>query len=209
MVERLVWDQEVAGSNPVSPTNSIMKIFLFRHGEIENPSKILPGRLPGFPLSLSGKIEVARKAKELKNQKIQKIYTSPIQRAVESAEIIADTISLKRNKIEVRPEIIEADVMGWQGKPLDEYRQKAEHRQVDYWKTTDVEGIKESGERMLKLLQEIAQNNENAVVVSHGDPIMGAEALINGHNQNINALYIKKGQYLTVVIENGQWRVVR
>ena len=65
-------------------------LYLMRHGEVHNPQAILYGRLPGYRLSEAG-IEQARAAgKWLADKAIRAIYCSPMQRARQTAAIVAD-----------------------------------------------------------------------------------------------------------------------
>lgn len=183
-----------------------MKIFLFRHGEIENPKQLLPGRLPGFRLSQQGRENVIKTAATFKNEDIKMIYTSPLERTMETAEIIADAIGLDPEKIKKQNEIIEVESPKWQGRKSKEFKEESEYIKNPNV-TSDMEGRKDSGKRVFNFLQEIAKKNENAVVVSHGDPIMGAIGYITGKWEVIDKSYIKRGKYYTVEIDGDKWKV--
>lgn len=185
-----------------------MKIFLFRHGDIINQNKVFPGRLPGFHLSEAGREKVRINAYKLRKDGVFKIYTSPLERTVETAQIIADVIDLDRKNIKIIEEIIEVESSVWQGKKYDDFINNSQYIKNPNI-TTDMESRKDSGKRVYDFLKKIAIKNENAVVVSHGDPIMGAIAYITGRWNDINNddLYIKRGTYYTVEINNSHWKV--
>lgn len=64
-------------------------LYLMRHGHVHNPTNILYGRLPGFRLSELG-IQQARAAREwLAGKPIKAIYSSPMERARQTASIVA------------------------------------------------------------------------------------------------------------------------
>jgi broad specificity phosphatase PhoE len=65
-------------------------VHLVRHGEVENPKGIVYGRLPGYHLSLRGKEQAARAAQRLASAPVGAIWASPLERAQETAAIIAD-----------------------------------------------------------------------------------------------------------------------
>ncbi|MDP2667597.1 MAG: histidine phosphatase family protein, partial [Nitrosopumilaceae archaeon] len=66
-----------------------MIIFL-RHGQAKNNTeRILAGRTPGIPLTEVGIKQAKSIAKYLKPLKIHTIYTSPVERALTTADIIA------------------------------------------------------------------------------------------------------------------------
>ncbi len=60
-------------------------IHLVRHGEVENPSRVLYGRLPGFGLSVLGHRMAELAAKSLVGHPITALTASPLQRTRESA----------------------------------------------------------------------------------------------------------------------------
>lgn len=72
------------------------RIHLVRHGEVHNPSGILYGRLPGYHLSELGVSMAALAARELhrEGRDIARIISSPLERALESAEPIGQALGL-------------------------------------------------------------------------------------------------------------------
>lgn len=64
-------------------------VHLVRHGEVANPTKILYGRLPGFPLSDRGRAMARRVAETLADLDVAFVASSPLQRAQETAAPIA------------------------------------------------------------------------------------------------------------------------
>jgi broad specificity phosphatase PhoE len=66
-------------------------IYIVRHGEVHNPTKILYGRLPDFRLSDVGRDQARSAGNALWGKPIAAIYASPLQRAQETAEIIVQT----------------------------------------------------------------------------------------------------------------------
>jgi broad specificity phosphatase PhoE len=69
-------------------------IHFVRHGEVHNPDRILYGRIDGFGLSERGHQMAERAASALATRPIAKIYSSPLQRAVESANPLSHRIGL-------------------------------------------------------------------------------------------------------------------
>ncbi len=64
-------------------------VHLVRHGEVHNPGRIRYGRLPGYHLSERGRQQAQQAAARLEAWPDPVIYASPLERAVETAEIIA------------------------------------------------------------------------------------------------------------------------
>ncbi len=69
-------------------------VHVVRHGEVDNPEKVLYGRLPGYHLSELGQQMADRAAKVLSNYDIAKVYSSPLERAQETAAPISAALSL-------------------------------------------------------------------------------------------------------------------
>ena len=69
-------------------------VHLLRHGEVENPEKILYGRLPGYRLSALGREMAETVAKSVKDRDITVLVSSPLERAQETAQPIAEALGL-------------------------------------------------------------------------------------------------------------------
>jgi broad specificity phosphatase PhoE len=145
-------------------------VYLLRHGAYENPKKILHLRLPGFPLSASGRRRVARIAQFFQNKLIVAVYASRLTRAYQTAEIIAQKIHTNvitdRRLLDIRSPL--------QGKPLT-FIDTVLH---DFYSARYIRGGGETLEavfkRMDQCLRAIAKKHsgKSVVVVSHGDPVM-------------------------------------
>lgn len=152
-------------------------IIFLRHGEVDNRKGILYGRLPKFKLSQAGREKIQAVSRELKSKYIiSKIYTSPMLRAKQTAEIIAKNFNLKPKISQL---IIEVKLI-FEGISVQEYKEKIQYRlySKDYVKRGQ-ESIKEIADRMLKFVDIIRKRHpgEAILVVSHGDPIMILKAV--------------------------------
>ncbi len=81
-------------------------VHLLRHGEVYNPEKILYGRLPDFHLSDLGQQMAVLAADALASRDIVEIWSSPLDRARETAAPIAGRFGLTPV---IDDRIIEAD----------------------------------------------------------------------------------------------------
>jgi broad specificity phosphatase PhoE len=70
-------------------------IHLVRHGEVENPSGIIYGRLPGYHLSERGHRQALAAAERLEDRDIGAVWASPMERAQETAQPIAESHGLE------------------------------------------------------------------------------------------------------------------
>jgi broad specificity phosphatase PhoE len=80
-------------------------LHLVRHGEVENPLGIIYGRLPGYKLSERGRKQAKEAADHLAGANIGVVRSSPLERARETAELIAEPHSLE---VEIDDRVIES-----------------------------------------------------------------------------------------------------
>jgi broad specificity phosphatase PhoE len=75
--------------------NQSTTIHFVRHGEVHNAQNLYYGRLPGFHLSTKGLPQVQRAAAHLKKYEITAVYSSPLERAIETAKIIGEQLKIE------------------------------------------------------------------------------------------------------------------
>jgi broad specificity phosphatase PhoE len=80
-------------------------VHLLRHGEVENPTGVLYGRLPGYHLSERGRQMADLVAAHLAERDVVTVISSPLERAQETAEPIAAARGLE---VEIDVRLIEA-----------------------------------------------------------------------------------------------------
>lgn len=84
-------------------------IYLVRHGESEaNISRRFSG-ITDVELTEKGLLQAVKAGKKLKDKTIHKIFSSPLKRAIYTAEIIADEIGFDRKDIIIENSITEVD----------------------------------------------------------------------------------------------------
>jgi broad specificity phosphatase PhoE len=66
-----------------------LTLYFVRHGEVHNPDQILYGRLPHFRLSDEGQRQAQAAAAALAQQPLSAVYASPMLRAQQTAQAIA------------------------------------------------------------------------------------------------------------------------
>ena len=69
-------------------------VSLVRHGEVDNPTGVLYGRLPGFRLSAAGEAMAQTVAAAVAGRDVRVVIASPLERAVQTAEPIAAEFGL-------------------------------------------------------------------------------------------------------------------
>ncbi len=97
-------------------------ILLIRHGENEYVAKgRLAGRLPGVHLNENGQKQAVAVAAALKDAPIKAVYSSPMERCVETAQPLAETLGLS---VIPREGLLEIDFGDWQDKTLKALRRR-------------------------------------------------------------------------------------
>jgi broad specificity phosphatase PhoE len=161
----------------------VTTILLARHGETDWNRE---GRFQGHadpPLNDTGRAQAARLAAELADVELAAVYSSPLRRALETAEVVATAHDL--TPIPLDP-LREVDVGSWQGltRPEIETRFPDQFaRWLDYeqgW--ADGETYEEMGQRVVAALLELAVEHagKQILAVTHGGPIRAAFAFANG-----------------------------
>jgi len=99
-------------------TDMKQTLLLIRHGQTSwNVEHRLPGQIPGIELNQTGKQQVARLAEALTVIPISAIISSPLERAHETARIIAQQFNLD---IKVEPDLMDIQIGHWAGQSFDE-----------------------------------------------------------------------------------------
>jgi probable phosphoglycerate mutase len=99
-------------------------LLFIRHGQsLWNADHRLPGQLPGNPLTDAGRQQAARLANALSVLPISTIISSPLERARQTAEILADA---RHIPIQFEPALMDTDVGEFAGKDYNEIRKSDE-----------------------------------------------------------------------------------
>jgi broad specificity phosphatase PhoE len=70
-------------------------VHLLRHGEVENPRGVIYGRLPNFHLSEDGRMMAKAAADFFAERDVVTIFSSPLDRARETAEPLAERFGIE------------------------------------------------------------------------------------------------------------------
>jgi len=94
----------------------LVKIILVRHGETAlNQSRCIQGSRSDTQLNQKGKQQAESLALRLRQERIQAIYSSPLRRALDTAQAIARYHQIE---VDVEPNLIEIDVGELEGVPV-------------------------------------------------------------------------------------------
>ena len=73
------------------------RLHLVRHCDVRNPEGVLYGHLPDFPLSEKGVRQAHALGRYFASSNGRQIYSSPLERARQTAEIIASYLDRYRS----------------------------------------------------------------------------------------------------------------
>jgi probable phosphoglycerate mutase len=161
----------------------VTTILLARHGETDWNHE---GRFQGHAdpaLNATGRAQAAELAAELEAVELAAVYSSPLQRALETAEVVAAEHGLQPVAVDALREV---DVGSWEGLTRAEVEARFPEQfagWLDYdqgW--ADGESYEEMARRVVAALLELAgaHEGERILAVTHGGPIRAAFAFADG-----------------------------
>lgn len=160
-----------------------MELFLCRHGETEhNDNGIVQGQMD-TKINGKGKQQAKKLRDRLAEENIDKVYSSSMTRAIETAEIVAELHDIEIEETEELKEVARAKFEGERFEDLIEEITKSETE--DYlWKPEGGESLEELKERGADFLNTIKEENEGeqVVAISHGGTISSTLLGILGHS---------------------------
>ena len=145
-----------------------LTIYLVRHGQVLNPDGIIYGHLPGYGLSTTGQAQIEAAAQALGAlDPFDALYASPLQRAQESAAILAERLNLP---VTTEAALVETGIGGYQGKLPSALPQPY------ITETPTHEGIESAAsirQRVVGWAEAMQAKHPNGqiIAVSHRDPI--------------------------------------
>jgi len=153
------------------------QIIFLRHGQAKNNTeRILAGRTEGVPLTETGIKQSEHTAKLLEHMNLSTIYSSPIQRAKHTAEIVGKHNSLD---VTIDDRLIELDMGKFTGMPYDEIFNSHGNVFMKFYNGdleiahNGVETFSDVKKRILGIVDYIIEKHpdENILLVTHMDPI--------------------------------------
>jgi broad specificity phosphatase PhoE len=152
----------------------VTKFLLIRHAENDFVGQTLVGRRPGIHLNSAGRDQSVRLAKTLAPLGVAAIFSSPLERAIETATPLAESLKLK---IQTRDSFNEIDFGDWTGRTFAELSQQEHWKQ---WNSYRIGNRAPGGETMLEVqtrfvteLERLRRDfsNQCLAIFSHGDPL--------------------------------------
>jgi alpha-ribazole phosphatase len=147
-----------------------MKLLLIRHGQTDwNIARRFQGQ-SDVPLNQTGKKQAQALAERLSSQHIDALYSSDLQRALETANII------RKSECHSDPRLREINFGDWEGLTYNEIKEKypdaLTERENDIYKNAppDGETLEQLCERVQSMLDELyaKHKDQTVLIVAHG-----------------------------------------
>ena len=158
-------------------------VHLLRHGEVHNPERVLYGRLPGYHLSELGRQMAQAVADSLADNDVTLVVASPLERAQETAQPIADAHGLP---VLTDGRLIEAGNY-FEGKTFGVGDGSLRHpavwpRLVNPFRPSWGEPYETIAARMIEVVDQARRDADGheAVLVSHQSPVWIARLKLEG-----------------------------
>jgi broad specificity phosphatase PhoE len=190
----------------------VTTVYLIRHSDVENPQSVLYGHLDGFPLSDLGRRRAEALAERLAESGIRRIVASPLERAQETARILASRLP-DEVPIETDPELREAEfsryLQGVRFWMVPLLRPRWYLHKMRRGMVPGDEAIIDLGGRVLDVARRVAAETPDRPIalVSHADPLQAAWILLDGRPHNEVEMYrraVDRAGVLKVEFENGE-----
>lgn len=157
--------------------NESTVFFLLRHASCDGIGSYLRGRLPGIPLNERGRAEAVCLAARMEAEPLTAVYTSPLERSVETAEAVAGSRGLP---VRMSGALHEVHYGDWTGRTFDNIRADPLWAEFNARRgTTRIPGgelITEVQDRVMSEMERLRLNHpaESIALVTHADVIRAA-----------------------------------
>jgi probable phosphomutase (TIGR03848 family) len=190
--------------------NQMTLLLLIRHAENDARKTRLVGRMPGIHLNEQGREQAEKLATRLAKEPIQAIYASPLERAVETAQPLANALNLP---VKLTPAVIEIDYGQWQGRTYKQLKRAKLWQEVgkdpSKIRFPGGETFLEAQQRAVTALEDLATDSDMIAVFTHADIIL--LTLAHFLNMPLNDFYrleIKPASLSVVELKDGKARIL-
>ncbi len=174
---------------------TMTRLYLIRHGTVDGMNERIYGRTPGIHLSKKGHADAEKIAQELASADLEAVYSSPLERAQETAETIARYAKLP---VQIEPGLNEIDFGRWTNCRFKELREDPEWERFNSRRSCagapGGELMLAAQARAVAVIEKLQQQHGVVAIVSHGDVIRALVAHYVGFNLDfIHRLRIDAG----------------
>lgn len=193
------------------------RIFITRHGETaSNASGVIQGR-QNVPLNQKGKKQAEEKALQFSDFAIQYICASPLDRTLDTADIISKQLDVGYQAYD---DLIARYYGPWESKEIQwinqhwncllaEMREWTLEQVFQQPPTEEMESYKKVSERVFALFREVILKhpNQNGLFITHGGVITSLLLALQASAKEIPL--IEQDGYVELVYSQGQFRLER
>ncbi|HSD05416.1 MAG TPA: histidine phosphatase family protein [Nitrosopumilaceae archaeon] len=181
-------------------------IIFLRHAQAKNNvERILAGRTKGFPLTDLGLQQANNAASFLGALKISAIYSSPIERALNTAQIVSDKLNLN---LKVDDRLTEIEMGNFSGMAYEDMFTKHGNVFLKFYQDNPViaqngvETFSSVKKRVLDMVNYCSKQhkNQNVLLVTHMDPIKAMLSTI---------LQLKPESLYELIIQNASLNIIK
>jgi broad specificity phosphatase PhoE len=187
-------------------------VFLVRHASHDRLDRILCGRMPGVRLGQTGLAQAGALAQRLADTPVAAVFSSPLERAQETAAPIAAALGLP---VETADGINEIDMGAWTGAAFDalqgDERWHVWNRERAAGRAPDGEAMVSVQDRVMAALEgwRLSYPGAAIVAVSHSDVIKAAICGVLGLSlDRYGAFEIGPASISTLVLWRGGGKVL-
>jgi probable phosphoglycerate mutase len=148
--------------------------YLVRHGECRGIGEVLWGRSPNVHLSAEGKHSAKVVAGKLSQLKLEMVYSSPLERAMETAHEISSGCSLPTI---VNQQFNEIDYGEWTGESFPTLSEKPLWRRYNAFRSSALipggESLQNARKRIVSEMGRLTDlhRDQRIAIVTHAEPI--------------------------------------
>lgn len=190
-----------------------MLLLLVRHALTDSTGKRLSGQTPGIHLSQAGRAQAEATAGRLAALRLAAVYSSPLERCLETAEAVAAPHGLAVTPI---PGLLEVDYGRWTGRPLAQLSRTTLWRRVQQAPSSvrfpDGESLEEVQRRVVGAIDDMSARHRagTVAVVTHAEAIRLALAHFAGvHIDLFQRLVVHPGSISALALGDGMPRILR
>ena len=160
------------------------RLYLVRHGELVTSKEWRYVGQMDVDLNEAGKQQIKKLSSRLSSEQIDRIFSSDLNRTIESAKIIGNKLGIINESIS---EFREIDLGVWEGHTLDEIEERfpddlvKRSEDIEDFRVINGESFSDVNKRVIPKIMDIIKNNagKRILVIAHGgvNRIIIADAL--------------------------------
>lgn len=188
------------------------RILLIRHALTDEAGKIFSGRKPGLSLNSEGRSQVDLLTERLSKTNLAAVYSSPVDRAVETAGPVAASHNLD---VTISEDFNELDFGNWTGLSIEQLKDDPAFRSFNTLRSLNrIPGGELMVEAQLRIIKGIEKlrvlyPGGSVAVVSHADMIRAAIAFFSGiHIDLLHKIEISTTSISIIETGNAHVRII-